>query len=62
MARKTDEQKAFEKFVICELRQEELFKGWNARFFTGSYINDNINFGFKCWQESARIQKEHYRG
>lgn len=62
MSKKTEEQKAFEKFVVVVLRQEDLFYGWNAIFKSGIYMNAKIKFAFACWQESAIIEKDKHKG
>jgi len=60
--RKTEDQKAFEKFVLEIYPQTSLHLDWNAIFKSGRYVNNNIQFGFDCWFESARQQKEKHRG
>lgn len=52
--KKTEEQKAFEKFIKS--------KGYVPLLVKGTYYGSAIQSMFEVWQESARQTKEHYKG
>jgi hypothetical protein len=55
--KKTDQQKQFEKFARKKYPGSFETCGTN-----NVYFNPFIRFAFECWQESARIEREHAKG
>lgn len=62
--KKTQQHKLFERFVwdAGQFRQEDLTPTWNVITRSGRYKDSVINFGFECWKESARIERDSAKG
>lgn len=64
LAKKTQDQKEFENFISFNSYQcfDLSKREWKEINEHGIYKDNSLQFGFECWMESKRLQKEHAQG
>jgi hypothetical protein len=66
MAKKTNEQKEFEKFYEANAplyaKSVSSKYPWNHRYKNGSYSLAYTHVAFKCWQAAAQLERDRHKG